>query len=70
MWVARRQRPERERAGDHADQDEADDRRDPHPGESRDDDTGGAEHDQSIAEAGSREFGVHGHLLPFSTERR
>ena len=50
--VLQRERAERERAGDHADEDEADDRRDPHSRERRDDDPGGAKHDQRIAEAG------------------
>ena len=67
-----RHRAERRPAGQHADQDEADDRADPEPREGGDDDPGGAEDDQCVAEAGGCEFAVHARLplLPFSRERR
>ena len=49
------ERAEPGRPDDHADQDEADDRRDPKPREGRDDDPGGAEDHQRVAEARGRE---------------
>ena len=52
--MRRRERAEPERPDQHADQDEADDRADPEPGEGGDDDPGGAEDDQRVAEAGRR----------------
>src|SRR6185312_11759939 len=42
-----------------SDQDEADDRADPQPSEGRDDDPGGTEDDQRIAEAGRGKAGAH-----------